>query len=99
MSKRKAMRWSKTVAEGLSGIAAYIDAELQAHELSSLECRCGACTGKIPDPAHEDAFSTDLPCLCNSKPLTKRCDGCRETDAWGAAHAWIESTIDKHAKK
>jgi hypothetical protein len=92
------MRWSKKVAEGLSHIADMAEVELSAHQISFMECRCDACTGKIEDEDNEGAYLADAPCQCDEKPFAKKCEGCRTTEEWGEALLWLHTMLRKRAK-
>lgn len=92
------IRWTKKVAEGLSHITCLAEAELQAHELSEMECRCDACTGKVPDEDNEGAFDAYAPCRCDGKAYPALCGGCRTTEEWGTALAWLNQTIHRHRR-
>jgi hypothetical protein len=85
------VRWSKAIDAGLDHIYALATCELENHELSQLECRCG-CTACNAD-------LTDKPCKCEGKPPEKLCSGCLATYEWGEALRWLGSELNRRRRK
>jgi hypothetical protein len=92
------MHWSKKIANGLGHIAALAECELSNHELTEMACRCDACTGKIEDEDNEGAYDTSTSCQCDDKPFDQQCEGCRTTEEWALALAWIGSVRNQRSK-
>jgi hypothetical protein len=82
------VRWSKRVAAGLDSIYALASVELEACQLSELECRCASCCGP-------NEYGEDRPCQCVGKPFDKQCTGCQAVAEWAAAISWLGDQITK----